>query len=91
MYFLFLNVEITSSTSLQQVRTWLKDARTTNPGKSRETVFDLVEMEDAERREGGLADVRFRVAGYLARFRNIDMAYEVLDSENLRAAEFEII
>lgn len=58
-----------------------------NPGKSIETVFDLVEMEDDERREllnmseSQLLDI----ARFCNHFPNIDMAYEVADGENIRA------
>ncbi|XP_051139813.1 DExH-box ATP-dependent RNA helicase DExH12-like [Andrographis paniculata] len=60
-----------------------------NPGKSVETVFDLVEMEDEERREllqmpdSQLMDI----ARFCNRFPNIDLTYEVVDVENIAAGE----
>ena len=60
-----------------------------NPGKSIETVFDLVEMEDDERRELlQMSDSQLLdIARFCNRFPNIDMTYEILDSENLRAGD----
>ncbi|KAL0326538.1 UNVERIFIED_CONTAM: DExH-box ATP-dependent RNA helicase DExH12 [Sesamum angustifolium] len=60
-----------------------------NPGKSIETVFDLVEMEDDERRELlQMSDSQLMdIARFCNRFPNIDLTYEVLDSDNIRAAE----
>lgn len=60
-----------------------------NPGKSIETVFDLVEMEDDERRELlQMSDSQLLdIARFCNRFPNIDITYEVLDSENLRAGD----
>ena len=60
-----------------------------NPGKSIETVFDLVEMEDDERRELlQMSDSQLLdIARFCNRFPNIDMTYEVLDSDNLRAGD----
>ncbi|EEF43588.1 U520, putative [Ricinus communis] len=60
-----------------------------NPGKSIETVFDLVEMEDDERREllqmsnSELLDV----VRFCNRFPNIDMSYEVMDGEDVRMGD----
>ncbi|XP_021900582.1 LOW QUALITY PROTEIN: DExH-box ATP-dependent RNA helicase DExH12 [Carica papaya] len=60
-----------------------------NPGKNIETVFDLVEMEDDERREllqmsdNQLLDI----ARFCNRFPNIDLSYEVLESENVGTGE----
>uniref|UniRef100_A0A5B7AAE8 RNA helicase n=1 Tax=Davidia involucrata TaxID=16924 RepID=A0A5B7AAE8_DAVIN len=60
-----------------------------NPGKNVETVFDLVEMEDDERREllqmpdSQLMDI----ARFCNRFPNIDLTYDVLDGENVGAGE----
>ncbi|XP_002518663.3 DExH-box ATP-dependent RNA helicase DExH12 [Ricinus communis] len=60
-----------------------------NPGKSIETVFDLVEMEDDERREllqmsnSELLDV----VRFCNRFPNIDMSYEVMDGEDVRVGD----
>jgi len=56
-----------------------------NPGKNIETVFDLVEMEDEERQEllkmkdSELLDI----ARFCNRFPNIDLTYEVVDSEEV--------
>ncbi|XP_047146915.1 DExH-box ATP-dependent RNA helicase DExH12 [Vigna umbellata] len=60
-----------------------------NPGKSIETVFDLLEMEDDERRELlGMSDSQLLdIARFCNRFPNIDLSYEVLDSDNVRAGE----
>lgn len=60
-----------------------------NPGKSIETVFDLVEMEDDERRELlQMSDSQLMdIARFCNRFPNIDLAYDVLDNENIRAGE----
>uniref|UniRef100_A0A1J3DRP2 RNA helicase n=1 Tax=Noccaea caerulescens TaxID=107243 RepID=A0A1J3DRP2_NOCCA len=55
------------------------------PGKNIETVFDLVEMEDEERQEllkmkdSELLDI----ARFCNRFPNIDLTYEVVDSEEV--------
>ncbi|KAH9677826.1 DExH-box ATP-dependent RNA helicase DExH12 [Citrus sinensis] len=58
-----------------------------NPGRSIETVFDLLEMEDDERRELlQMSDVQLLdIARFCNRFPNIDMSYKVQDSENVRA------
>ncbi|KAK6148524.1 hypothetical protein DH2020_019436 [Rehmannia glutinosa] len=60
-----------------------------NPGKSIETVFDLVEMEDDERRELlQMSDSQLiDIARFCNRFPNIDLTYDVLDSDNVRAGE----
>ncbi|KAF8377551.1 hypothetical protein HHK36_030933 [Tetracentron sinense] len=60
-----------------------------NPGKSIETVFDLVEMEDDERRELlQMSDLQLLdIARFCNRFPNIDMTYEVLESDDVRAGE----
>ncbi|KAL0440541.1 UNVERIFIED_CONTAM: DExH-box ATP-dependent RNA helicase DExH12 [Sesamum latifolium] len=60
-----------------------------NPGKSIETVFDLVEMEDDERRELlQMSDSQLMdIARFCNRFPNIDLTYEVLDSDNVQAGE----
>ncbi|KAG4381969.1 hypothetical protein AAZX31_15G237500 [Glycine max] len=60
-----------------------------NPGKSIETVFDLLEMEDNERQELlGMSDSQLLdIARFCNRFPNIDLSYEVLDSDNVRAGE----
>ncbi|KAK9178789.1 hypothetical protein WN943_027983 [Citrus x changshan-huyou] len=63
-----------------------------NPGRSIETVFDLLEMEDDERRELlQMSDVQLLdIARFCNRFPNIDMSYEVQDSENVRAGGEDI-
>ncbi|KAL8506512.1 hypothetical protein ACS0TY_017413 [Phlomoides rotata] len=60
-----------------------------NHGKNIETVFDLVEMEDDERRELlQMSDTQMMdIARFCNRFPNIDLTYEVLDSEIVRAGE----
>ncbi|GMY20968.1 DExH-box ATP-dependent RNA helicase DExH12-like [Fagus crenata] len=60
-----------------------------NPGKNVETVFDLVEMEDDERRELlQMSDQQLLdIAQFCNRFPNIDMTYEVLENDNVRAGE----
>ncbi|KAL1312365.1 DExH-box ATP-dependent RNA helicase DExH12-like [Arachis hypogaea] len=59
-----------------------------NPGKSIETVFDLLEMDDDKRRELlGMPDSQlFDIARFCNRFPNIDLSYEVIDSD-VRAGE----
>ncbi|MCL7022186.1 hypothetical protein MKW94_029915 [Papaver nudicaule] len=56
-----------------------------NPGKSIETVFDLVEMEDDERRELlQMSELQLLdIARSCNRFPNIDMTYEVLESDHV--------
>lgn len=61
-----------------------------NPGRSIETVFDLVEMEDEERRRLlQMNDVQMLdIARFCNRFPNIDMSYEVLlDGDDIFAGE----
>ncbi|KAK4355976.1 hypothetical protein RND71_024947 [Anisodus tanguticus] len=60
-----------------------------NPGKSVETVFDLVEMEDDERRELlQMSDLQLLdIARFCNRFPNIDLTYDVLDSDNVSAGD----
>ncbi|OMO90989.1 hypothetical protein COLO4_18725 [Corchorus olitorius] len=60
-----------------------------NPGKSIETIFDLVEMEDGERRELlQMSDLQLLdIAKFCNRFPNIDLSYEI-ESENVRAGEY---
>lgn len=60
-----------------------------NPGRSIETIFDLADMKDDERRELlQMSDSQLMdIAKFCNRFPNIDMSYEVLDSENIRAGE----
>lgn len=60
-----------------------------NPGKRIETVFDLLEMEDDERRELlQMPDAQLMdIARFCNRFPNIDLNYDVLDSDNVRVGE----
>lgn len=60
-----------------------------NPGRSIETVFDLVEMEDDERRELlQMSDLQLLdIARFCNRFPNIDLTYDVLDSDNVSAGD----
>ncbi|XVF41090.1 hypothetical protein PTKIN_Ptkin01aG0252300 [Pterospermum kingtungense] len=60
-----------------------------NPGNSIETIFDLLEMEDAERRELLQMDDKqlLDIARFCNRFPNIDLSYEVIEGENVRAGE----
>ncbi|KAJ0105768.1 hypothetical protein Patl1_18839 [Pistacia atlantica] len=60
-----------------------------NPGKSIETVFDLVEMEHDERRELlQMSDSQLTdIAGFCNRFPNVDMSYEVQDGDNVRVGD----
>ncbi|XP_028119477.1 DExH-box ATP-dependent RNA helicase DExH12-like isoform X1 [Camellia sinensis] len=60
-----------------------------NPGKSIETVFDLVEMEDDERRELlQMSDSQLMdIAQVCNRFPNIDLTYDVVDGDNVRAGD----
>ncbi|VFQ99826.1 unnamed protein product [Cuscuta campestris] len=60
-----------------------------NPGKSIETVFDLVEMEDKERRELlQMSDSQLMdIARFCNRFPNVDLTYDVLDDGNVRAGD----
>nr|GMD45178.1 DExH-box ATP-dependent RNA helicase DExH12-like [Ipomoea batatas] len=56
-----------------------------NPGKSIETIFDLLEMDDDERRELlQISDSQLMdIARFCNCFPNIDLAYEVVDGENV--------
>ncbi|XP_019069857.1 DExH-box ATP-dependent RNA helicase DExH12-like [Solanum lycopersicum] len=60
-----------------------------NPGKSVETVFDLVEMEDDERRELlEISDLQLMdVAQFCNSLPNIDLTYDVLGSDNLKVGD----
>ncbi|KAI3960834.1 hypothetical protein MKW92_027349 [Papaver armeniacum] len=60
-----------------------------NPGKSIETIFDLVEMEDDERQELlQMSDSQLLdIARFCNRFPNIDMTYEVLESDSVTAGD----
>ncbi|CAJ2650466.1 unnamed protein product [Trifolium pratense] len=60
-----------------------------NPGRSVETVFDLLEMEDDERRELlNMTDSQLLdIARFCNHFPNIDLTYEILDNDNVRAGD----
>ncbi|KAL3734464.1 hypothetical protein ACJRO7_023766 [Eucalyptus globulus] len=60
-----------------------------NPGKSVETVFDLLEMEDGERQELlQMSDSQLLdIARFCNRFPNIDLTYEVLNNESVSAGD----
>nr|XP_009758634.1 PREDICTED: U5 small nuclear ribonucleoprotein 200 kDa helicase-like [Nicotiana sylvestris] len=60
-----------------------------NPGKSIETVFDLVEMEDKERHEIlQMSEPQFMdIARFCNRFPNVDLTYDVLDGGYVRAGD----
>ncbi|XP_047332165.1 DExH-box ATP-dependent RNA helicase DExH12-like [Impatiens glandulifera] len=56
-----------------------------NPAKAIETVFDLVEMEDEDRRDLlQMSDWQLMdIARFCNRFPNIDLTYEVIEGENV--------
>ncbi|KAK1409041.1 hypothetical protein QVD17_41306 [Tagetes erecta] len=57
-------------------------------GRSINTVFDLVEMEDAERRKLlQMSDPQLDIAKFWNHYPNIDLSYDVLDSDNVTAGE----
>ncbi|CAA0806975.1 U5 small nuclear ribonucleoprotein helicase-putative [Striga hermonthica] len=60
-----------------------------NPGKPIETIFDLLEMEDDERRELlQMSDAQLMdIARFCNRFPNIDLSYDVPDADNVGAGE----
>ncbi|KAL9670008.1 hypothetical protein QQ045_007558 [Rhodiola kirilowii] len=60
-----------------------------NPNKSIETVFDLVEMEDEERRDLlQMSGSQLRdIARFCNRFPNIDITYQILEPENIHAGD----
>ncbi|XP_076951911.1 DExH-box ATP-dependent RNA helicase DExH12-like [Bidens hawaiensis] len=59
-----------------------------NPGRSVKTVFDLVEMEDNERQLLQMSDLKLMdIAKFCNRYPNIDMSYEVVNSESIRATD----
>ncbi|GJW78543.1 DExH-box ATP-dependent RNA helicase DExH12-like protein [Tanacetum coccineum] len=60
-----------------------------NPGNSIESVFDLLAMEDDERRELlQMSDAQLMdIAKFCNRYPNIDLTYDVLDSDNIRAGD----
>lgn len=74
---------------LLQLPHFTKDLAKRCQEKGIETVFDLVEMEDSERRELlQMSDLQLLdIARFCNRFPNIDMTYEVLDSDNVRAGD----
>nr|GLL27460.1 DExH-box ATP-dependent RNA helicase DExH12-like [Ipomoea trifida] len=63
-----------------------------NPDKCIETVFDLLEMEDDERRELlQMSDSQLMdIARFCNRFPNIDLTYEVVDGESVSAGGDDI-
>lgn len=60
-----------------------------NPGRNVETIFDLLEMEDDERRELlQMSDTQLMdIARFCNRFPNIDLTYEVVNSDNVTGGE----
>ncbi|KAK4751540.1 hypothetical protein SAY87_005022 [Trapa incisa] len=60
-----------------------------NPGKSIETVFELLDMEDDERRDLlQMSDSQMLdIARFCSRFPNIDLSYKVVDGETVRAGD----
>ncbi|KAI4320895.1 hypothetical protein MLD38_034329 [Melastoma candidum] len=64
-----------------------------NPGKSIETVFDLVEMEDNERSELlQMSKLQLMdTVSFCDRFPNIDLSYEVMDHDSIRAGKDVIL
>lgn len=60
-----------------------------NAGKGIETVFDLVDMEDDERREllQMLDSQLLDIARFCNQYPNIDLTYEVMNSDNIGAGE----
>ncbi|KAJ8772568.1 hypothetical protein K2173_027745 [Erythroxylum novogranatense] len=60
-----------------------------NAGKSIETVFDLVEMEDDERRDLlQMSDsMLLDIVRFCNRYPNIDLSYEIMEGENVQAGE----
>ncbi|KAH6788226.1 U5 small nuclear ribonucleoprotein helicase [Perilla frutescens var. hirtella] len=60
-----------------------------NPGKNIETVFDLLEMEDDERRELlQMSDTQLMdIARFCNRFPNIDLTHDVLNKDNVTGGE----
>jgi pre-mRNA-splicing helicase BRR2 len=63
-----------------------------NPGKNIDTVFDLVEMEDDERRELlRMTDAQLLdIARFCNRYPNIDMVYEVINEEAAAGDEINL-
>ncbi|KAL8109951.1 DExH-box ATP-dependent RNA helicase DExH12-like [Apium graveolens] len=60
-----------------------------NTGGSIETVFDLVDMEDDKRQKLlQMNDAQLiEIAKFCNRFPNIDLTYDILDNQNIRAGE----
>ncbi|KAF5943154.1 hypothetical protein HYC85_020796 [Camellia sinensis] len=58
-----------------------------NPGKSIETLFDLMEMEDDERGELLQTSDFHLMAQFCNRFPNIDLTCDVVDGGNVRAGK----
>ncbi|XP_016503617.1 DExH-box ATP-dependent RNA helicase DExH12-like [Nicotiana tabacum] len=60
-----------------------------NPGKSIETVFDLVQMKVDEKRElFQMSDLELMdIERFCNRFPDIDLTYDVLESDNVRAGD----
>ncbi|KAI5392549.1 DExH-box ATP-dependent RNA helicase DExH13 [Lathyrus oleraceus] len=60
-----------------------------NPGKSIETIFDLLEMEDIKRRELlSMSDSQLLdIARFCNHFPNIDLSYEVLHNDTVQIEE----
>ncbi|GER32011.1 U5 small nuclear ribonucleoprotein helicase [Striga asiatica] len=60
-----------------------------NPGKPIETIFDLLEMEDDERRELlQMSDAQLMdIARFCNRFPNIDLSYDVPGADNVGVGE----
>ncbi|KAH6769435.1 U5 small nuclear ribonucleoprotein helicase [Perilla frutescens var. frutescens] len=60
-----------------------------NPGKNIETVFDLLEMEDDERRELlQMSDTQLMdIARFCNRFPNIDLTHDVLNKDTVTGGE----
>ncbi|OIT02580.1 dexh-box atp-dependent rna helicase dexh12 [Nicotiana attenuata] len=60
-----------------------------NPGKSIETVFDLVKMKVDEKRElFQVSDLELMdIERFCNRFPDIDLTYDVLESDNVRAGD----
>ncbi|XP_074274813.1 DExH-box ATP-dependent RNA helicase DExH12-like [Silene latifolia] len=61
-----------------------------NPGKPIETVFDLEEMEDDERKDLlQMSDMQLLdIARFCNRYPHIDMTYDVVDSDEIRANKY---
>ncbi|KAL3697093.1 hypothetical protein R1sor_011169 [Riccia sorocarpa] len=64
-----------------------------NPGKPIESVFDLVEMDDTERREllQMTSSQLLDIARVCNRFPNIDLGFEVLDKDEISTVETVVL